>query len=246
MKKSEQTNSSSLQMEQFNSEILEINDQSLGLLLADFLICDSCGYVVKFDFQMDSSYQCSRCGFWNKVATLYFPITVRSLIDLMQEFYHLKQEATPDSETPAEQKESNHRLAVVIFFCSLGEILLAHFFNERMFKMKLPQEIRKRLLDDNWSVKQRIQKLFPSLTCVKWKEAVETLSKRVELNYNKTVEFYRRVSDVRNKFLHEGLKWAIPSDMPKQCLCHIWPLICLFVALHNEYVAQPISKGHLS
>lgn len=246
MKKSEQLSSSSLQMEQFNSETLEINDQSPSSLLATFLVCDSCRFIVKFDFQMGSGYKCSRCGFHGDAIGIYFPSTVSSLIDLMQEFYHLKQGVTPNPLALTKQTEGNHQLAVVIFFCSLVEVLLQHFLNECMLKVKLPYNIRKRLFDDTQSVKQRIQKLFPPLTGVKWKDAVKTLSKRGELNYHETVEFFKRVSDVRNKLLHEGTDWVVPDDMPKQCIYHIWPLICLFVALHNEYVALPVGEGHLS
>jgi hypothetical protein len=176
----------------------------------------------------------------------YFPISVSSLIDLMQEFYHLKQEATPHSETPVEQKESNHQLAVVIFFCALAEVLLQHFLEQCMSKMGLPHEIQDRLLNDNPFVKQRVEKIFPVLTGVKWNKAMAILSEYVKLNYVEVTEFHKRTSRARNEFLHKGSKWAIPQDMPEQCIRRIWPLVCLFVALHNKYVIQPISEGHIA
>lgn len=216
-------------------DILEIRSQRLSTLLADFIICESCGIVDRDQERSRVGYECSSCGIPSHGATYYFPISVSSLIDLMQEFYHSKkQEATPLSEAPAKQKESNHQLAVVIFFCTLGEVLLQHFLEQCMCKMGLPHEIQDRLLNDNLFVKQRVEKLFPTLTGVKWNETVAMLSERGELDYVETTEFYQRTSRARNEFLHRGNKWAIPQGMPEQCIRHIWPLVCLFVELHNE------------
>jgi hypothetical protein len=221
------------------ADVLEIRSQRLSTLLADFMICESCGIVDRDHERMRVGYKCPRCGIPGDGASGYFPISVLSLIDLMQELYHPKQEAAANS-APIEQNEGNHRLAVVIFFCALAEVLLQHFLEKRMSKMGLPHEIQDRLLGDNQFVQQRVQKLFPTLTGVKWKKAVAMLSERVDLNYSETVEFYQQASSARNKFLHRGNKWAIPRDMPEQCIRHIWPLVCLFVALHNEYIAQSI------
>jgi hypothetical protein len=226
-------------------DVLEIRRQRLSTLLADFMICKSCGIVDRDFERMRIGYKCPRCGIPGDGAMAYFPISVDSLIDLMQEFYHLKQEAAPDSEAPVEQKASNHQLAVVIFFCALAEVLLQFFLEKRMSKMGLQHEIQERLLDDNLFVKQRVQKLFPALTSAKWNKAVEMLSKRVDLDYIETTKFYQRASSARNEFLHRGNKWAIPQDMPEQCIRHIWPLVCLFVALHNEYIAQPVDEDHV-
>ncbi len=222
-------------------DVLEIRSQRLSTLLADFMICGSCGIVDRDHERIRVGYECPRCGIPGDGASGYFPLSALSLIDLMQEFYHLKQGGAAANSVPVERNEGNHRLAVVIFFCALVEVLLQHFLEERMSKMGLPHEIQGRLLDDNLSVKQRVQRLFPTLTGVKWEKAVATLSERVDLDYSEAAKFYyQQASRARNKFLHGGNKWAIPQDMPEQCISHIWPLVCLFVALHNEYVAQPI------
>ncbi len=219
-------------------DILEIRSQRLSTLQADFMICQSCGFVDRDDERITVGYKCAHCGSPGSGARVYFLNPVRSMIDLMQEFYHPGQSASAKAEAPAEQNESNHQLAVIIFFCTLGEVLLQHFLKKRMSKMGIPHEIQDRLLNDNLFVKQRIQKLFPTLTGVKWKKAVTTLSDRVELDYNEATKFYQHASDARNKFLHEGNKFAIPQNMPEQCLRHIWPVVCLFVDMHNEYIAQ--------
>ncbi len=44
------------------------------------------------------------------------------------------------------------------------EVLSQHFLEQCMSRMGLPQKIQERLLNDNIFVKQRVQKLFPTLT----------------------------------------------------------------------------------
>ena len=218
-------------------DITEIHNQRLSTILTDFMICESCGIVDRDRGRMIIGYQCPRCGIPGSIGRIYFPLPIQSLIDLMQEFYHSKLDAPLDSEASGVQRPSNHQLAVVIFFCTLGEVLFEHFIREFMFKKELPRMIQDRLLNDNPFVKQRIKKLFPALTGAKWNETIEKLSRRDGHDYVGTVRFYRRASDARNKFLHKGNKWAIPRDMPEQCIKQVWPLISLFVALHNEHLA---------
>ncbi len=221
-------------------DVLEIKHQKLSTLLSFFMICTSCKIVDRDDERITVGYQCPRCGVAGSGGRGYFPMSVHTLIDLMQEFYHLKQNPDEDSVKPSTQSEGNHRLAVVILFCSLVEILLQHFLEGLMNKMGLSQKIQERLLNDNLTEQQRIQKLFPSLINAKWKETLENLNKQVELDYIEAIEFYKHVVEKRNIFLHRGNKWAIPKDMPEKCIHQIWPIINLFVSLHNEFIAQPL------
>lgn len=215
-------------------DVLEIRNQPLSTLFADFFICKSCKIVDRDHNRMLVGQKCSVCGVPSEGGEVYFPVSVPSLMDLMQKFYHFKEEATQSSKIPSNQNESDYRLAVVIFFCSLGEVLLHHFLKKCMLKMSLQPRIWERLFDDNLSVRQRVEKLFPALTGVKWNKAVAMLNENVELDYIEASEFYQRASVARNKFLHEGSKWAIPDDMPEQCIRHIWPVMCLFVDLHKQ------------
>lgn len=218
--------------------ILEIRHQKLSTLLSTFMICDFCKIVDLDHERMEVGYLCPRCGVAGNGGRDYFPMSVHSLIDLMQEFYHLKQISDIDSEVPSIQNESNHQLAVVILFCTLGEVLLQHFLESLMYRKGLSHEIQKRLLNDNLFAKQRIQKLFPALVGAKWKATVEMMNKHVDLNYLEATKFYEQATEKRNLFLHRGNKWAIPKDMPVKCLRQIWPIVNLFVSLHNEFVAK--------
>lgn len=223
-------------------DLLEIRTQRLSTLLADFMICESCGIVDREHERMRVGYACPRCGVPGQGATAYFPMSVISLIDLMQEFYHGRTNLEADEEQMTSPK-GNHRLAVVIFFCTLGEVLLEHFFKGLMSHIGLSRLIQERLLNDNIFVKQRVEKLFPALTGVRWKPAVKMLAKGKQLDYLKATEFYEDAVEKRNLFLHKGNKWAIPKDMPENCLRQIWPLVNLFVALHNKFLAKPLNKA---
>ena len=227
-------------------DIVEIRNQRLSTILTDFMICQSCGIVDKDRERMRVGYECPRCGIPGKHGMIYFPTSVQSMIDLMQAFYHVKQKVPPDSVVATGQNENNYQLAVVIFFCTLAEVLLEHFLSKLMDKKKLPRKIQARLLDDNLSINRRSQKLFTTLTGAKLKNAVSKLGEGGALDFSETIRFYRHASRERSNFLHKGYKWAVTQDMPQQCIRHIWPLILLFVALHNEYIADSNAERFLN
>jgi hypothetical protein len=224
----------------FVMDIFEIKHQKLSTLLSVFMICTSCKIVDNDTNRIEVGYKCPKCGIAGDGARDYFPMSVHSLIDLMQEFYHLKQESGEGSEVPKFEGEDNHKLAVVILFCTLVEVLLQHFLECLMSSMELSHKIQERLLNDNISIRQRVEKLFPTLIGAKWRKTIKKLNEHVELNYIEAIEFHKYASEKRNFFLHRGSKWAIPKNMPKKCIQQIWPIINLFVSLHNEFIAQPI------
>ena len=223
-------------------DLLDIRKQPLSTLLADHMVCQACRIVDRDQQRMRVGYPCSRCGVPGQGATGYFPLSVISLIDLMQEFYHRKTDLDSDEQKITSARR-NQRLAVVIFFCTLGEVLLEYFLKQLMTKNGLPRLVQERLLNDNIFVKHRVEKLFPALTGERWKLAVKMLAKGKQLDYVKATEFYEDAVEKRNLFLHKGNKWAIPNDMPEKCLRHIWPLVNLFVGLHNKFIAKPPKKS---
>ena len=226
-------------------DVLEICDQRLSTILADFLICQACRIVDRDWNRREVGYKCSNCQTPSEGGECYFSFSIMSLIDLMQEFYHLNKSDTSMPANP-ERVAKNHHLAVVIFFCTLGEVLLQDFLQECMTKQGLSRQIQSRLLDDNLFVKQRVDKLFPLLTGVSWNRAIRTLSNHGKIDFTKTVKLYQFVSNKRNMLLHRGNKWVIPSEMPEQCVREIEPLISLFVALHNKYFKDMSEKRRVS
>jgi hypothetical protein len=127
-------------------------------------------------------------------------------------------------------------IATVVFFCTLGEVLLEHFLRELVIAQRIPGGVVKRLLDDNLGLKRRIDKLFPALTGRKWKDTIEDLEKQVRLPFGDANQFYLRAAAARNSFLHKGYKWTIKPDMQAKCLTQTKTLVFLFAALHNHFV----------
>ncbi len=203
-----------------------------------YFICRNC-YIVDRDLRRSAvGYKCPRCGFCGEGSTSYYGTNVFSLLDLMQEFYFLKSERHEQKKMINPEKKEDHHIAIVILFCSLAEVLLNHLLNQIMDKKDIPFEVQERLLHDNLNVVQRIDKLFPSLTGMKWKKAIEKVDKRSKYDYKSTISFYQETNAARNAFLHKGYISAITEGMPIRCLDNAEPLINLFVDLHNHFVAS--------
>ena len=210
------------------------SDQRWSVIVDDFLNCDSCKIVDRNPERDTAGYKCPHCESPSEGGHQYFPLNADILIDLMQESYLPKQ-----TESKATKRQIRlYQAAIVIFFCSLGEVLLNQFLEELMLKQGLSRKIQDRLFKDNLFMKQKIERLFPALTGVKWIKAVEMLNERVNSHYIETHKLYQHISKVRNDFLHKGAVWSIHVRMPRQCLRHIWLLLHLFADLHNEYVAS--------
>ena len=105
---------------------------------------------------------------------------------------------------------------------------------------KIRPNVQKILLDDNILAKQRIEKLIPTLTGVKWNKSIEEINADSKFDYVNIVKFYQRVIKVRNEFLHRGNRWSVPKDMPEDCLKYTKSLISMFIDLHNKYIVKII------
>lgn len=211
-------------------------NQRLSILLANFIICDSCGIVDRDRNRLRAGYKCTNCG-KEETATLYFDINVLSLIDLMQEFYS-SDLIFREEKIDIAQRDINIRIGVVIFFCSLTEVLLYNFLERFMRKKGISEKERNKCFSNYLSISKRVKSLFPSLTGDKWEEAISEINEKVELNYIKTSKFCIKVKKARNKFLHKGYRRAIPKGMSEECITQIWSLLSLFVSLHNKYIAK--------
>ena len=218
------------------TDILDIKEQPLGLLLADFLICQHCYYVDRDMDRMKVGHPCQKCGSASPAGRSYFSHSVSSLIDLMQEFFHKDELIEATISKTKRERLQNSKIAVVIYFVTLREVLLTKLLKDLMIAQKIPINIEKRLLDDNLQHKQKLDKLFPSLVGRKWRAAVKQVNDRVELDYIAVDRFLIKTVKARNKFLHEGHKYAIKKEMAEECLRQIWPLLNLHVSLHNDFV----------
>jgi len=215
-------------------DITEVTTQPLSMLLADFFVCDGCGIVDRDQGRCLQGHPCSACRDPSRGGHSYWGIRIDALIDLIQEAYHRPE---PPGRGPLlNVAVASHKLAVVIFFCTLGEVLLDHLLVECMLALRIPPQVRDRLLEDNLSAKQRVDRLFPTLAGTTWRKAVSNLDQGSTLGSSATVAFYLEVVEHRNTLLHSGSVWAVRPEMPDECLRRIWPLLNLFAALHNAFV----------
>ena len=216
--------------------IIDIKNQPLGILLTNFLICQHCNYVDRDMNRMRVGHPCQKCGNASPAGRSYFNHSVSSLIDLMQEFFHKDELIESTISKTRKKRLQNSRLAVVVYFVTLREVLLTKLLKELMIAQKIPIKIEKRLFDDNLTHKQKLDKLFPSLVGKSWNTAVKQVNERVELDYLQVNKFLVDAVRVRNKFLHEGQKFAIKKDLAENCIRNIGPLLSLHVSLHNDFV----------
>jgi hypothetical protein len=169
-------------------KISEITEQPLGPLMDIFHICQSCSLVDADQERCAVGHPCAHCGETSRGALSYFGLPVASLVDLMQESFQQKPRVAEHGRALA--KDGVHQLAVVIYFCTLGEVLLDHFLRELMHALQIPQGAQERILTDNLFSKDRVEKVFPSLVNEKWKAVIKELTKNSKLNYERTVKFY--------------------------------------------------------
>ena len=162
-------------------KVSEITGQSLSTLVAAFHVCQCCDLVDRDHERMKFGHPCPNCGGRSKGGLQYFDLSTHALIDPMQESFHQK----PTQSSRLLSSSNAHTLAVVIYFCTLREVLLEHFLRELMRALQLPRAIQERILADNLFSKQRVEKVFPSLGDEKWKTVVRELSKDSELDYKK-------------------------------------------------------------
>ncbi|MDT5121857.1 MAG: hypothetical protein QOC96_1339 [Acidobacteriota bacterium] len=214
--------------------ISEITEQPLGVLLDNFYVCQTCSIVDTDSGRGIVGHACAHCNTKGEGGLSYFGLPVNALINLMQESYHQKPRQTKTGRILA--KDNIHQLAVIIYFCTFGEVLLDHFLREVMYALQVSNGVRERILNDNLFSRERVEKVFPSLVNEKWNFVIKELSKTSKIDYEETVKFYLQVVNARNQFLHRGNKWAIPSNMPEKCMEEMWPVMKLYAELHNRYV----------
>ena len=217
-------------------DVTDLKTQQLGLVLDNFYICQEC-HIVDIDLdRCEVGHPCSKCGEQSRGGTSYFDLSVYSLINLMQEFYHAKYKITDEDSVDELPDADNAKLAVIIFFTTLREILMDNFLKQMDNALDLPESVSERLFSDNRMYNKKMNKLFPGLTGMKWEKAIKEINKKDAIDYQNVDSFVERVVKARNDFLHEGKKYVIEPEMPKECIKNILPLLNLYVALHNKFV----------
>lgn len=210
-------------------DILEVKDQNLSLLIANYLICKNCLIVDRKIEWSRKGFPCPNCGKPSDAGRIFFSNGIQSLIDLMQEFYHHKNIENKKSD------ENNHLLAVIVFFTSLGEVLFDKFLIDFMRESNISERLIEKILSDNQSFARKLD-LYKSLTKYNFQKDIGSF--KSQYNFTTIISFYREVRDVRNKILHKGFTWLIPKNMPEKCIKNAPGLLNLFVLIHNKYIAK--------
>jgi len=208
--------------------------------LHGYYICQSCEIVDRDKDRTLVGHTCTRCGTPSSGGYTFFDLTVGIIADLIAELYPLPNPDSLPSIGPFSDPPVSHRLAILIFFCTLGEMLLQHLLEPCVFRSGLSPKIQKSLLQDILHPLDHIEQLFPILTGATWQQAVIAASKRAKSDFRPTVVFYNKASKGRNQLLHLGNKMAVSPKLAKQCFTHMAPLIKLFVELYNIYIVKPL------
>jgi len=213
-----------------------IKKRELVELCVMFSWCRKCNYV---DIFPNTDYGCPKCNTPGS-SPMFFSSEIFSLLQLIEDFYFAENDPIDSKDDFVNNEINRNDLAIIIFFCSFVETLIDHFLMVLMNKMQLPNKVQERLLDDNLSSKQRIEKLFRSLTNIKWKTALNKLNKDYkQFDFVGTVNFYiNSVKPLRNRLLHRGDKWSISKETSEKCVNYTKQFLYLFVALNNKYVAN--------
>lgn len=213
------------------SQLSDIDDQRIGSLIADYMICRACGVVDRDPKRMQTGNACRVCGVVGNGGLLAFDVNVHITLDLLQEMYHAK---ATFAQAPGVEATC---IGTVLMYCTLREILLNHFLSNRLDAQGVSQAISKRLFADNKLAAQRFGPMFTAVVGCTWGEAVRRVSDQTGIDYlTSTSETMKRAASIRNQFLHEGSAWTASREFATECLNDAGSLIGLFVALHNEFV----------
>jgi len=167
---------------------------------------------------------------------MFYSVIIPNLIDAIQDFYFLHDRSEVQGDAVRLSLETNPHIVIPLLFCTLEEVALEDFLHALMRKQALPLPARIKLLKEHRTGRQRRLKLFRRLTCRSWDDALAEVHEASQIDFPKTFAFYREVNHARNRFLHAGAQWAIKPNHPQGCIDHIWPLLKLFVGLHNRFV----------
>jgi len=199
--------------------------RSLGPIFAGHNECRICHYAGFWTNSTMVGHPCPACHRPGEGGQSFFWDSARALTNVIQACYHRHLE----QQRPDHFKQTNESIVSLVVFCALGEVLLERFLRNLMIALKIPPKVLDRLLEDNQIQKNRVEKLFPSLSGEKWKDAVKFVSSGSGVDFGKVLDFYLKTKEARNRLLHKGNRFVLTSSMPKEILLNTGPLLDLFV-----------------
>jgi hypothetical protein len=207
-------------------------------MLNVFYVCQKCRVVDSDHGRLEEGYRCAACGDPSNAGWSYFSTQVFSLITLMQGFYHTRQDIPDEFGEKQDQWWAGRiKLPVIIFFTTLRELLLNNLIDELFTARKIESDICERLLKDSPTHKQRLDKLFQTLTGEKWEAALKAIDLKENTKLVNLDKFIMQVVTARNDFLHAGNTWAVKDQLADECIRNLYSMLDLHAHLHNWFVA---------
>jgi hypothetical protein len=201
-----------------------------------YQICRDCRVVDLSMSRIVKGAPCPACGSPSKGGLSFFNMSDLLLLDLIQEAYLAIPRDDQNTLPYPSDAQRTYIASVMIFFCTLKELLLVRFIYSLMDAKKIPDLVQSRLLDDNHTHSQRLIKLFPSLVGVRWDESIAALKPDDPHAYSALNAFLKTTTDKRNDFVHKGLWFDLTLPLAEECLTFLFPLLELFVSFNNAIV----------
>jgi hypothetical protein len=217
-------------------KLSEVDSMSLSTLACVYFLCRSCGIIDRDSERSRIGHRCGECDKEGDGGTLAFPISIRVLVDLIQQSYHSTSPASPPNSPQGSD------VGPVLYFCTLREALLNSFLINHLRAQAIPESLISKLLDDNKLASQKFGGLFTTVTGGKWSEAVAAASRRASFNFTEVSELMRTAAERRNDFLHSGRSWSFTREFATRCVDSVADLTYLFAELHNEYTRPYIHR----
>lgn len=229
-----------------NLDILDtIQFDRLIVQAMEYNACSACKFVDTDLNRTAVNRPCPQCSVPSEGGTGYFDPSILSIVDLLQEAYcAIGTPPTSRFDYPMESERA-HTASVVIFFCTLAELLLERLLSYRMEAMGLPAGVVKQLTFDNDTHSLRLTKLFPSLIGERWLQVLERIDPDKKKQYILLSSTVKEITKKRNGFVHAGNDWDMRKDIAELCLKSLFPMLDLFVELNNALV-HPLMLSKMS
>jgi hypothetical protein len=199
--------------------------------------CRKCSFVLKLPTINENNLKCPACEFEDSTPSPFFDLSLCMMIDLMHESYRTGIKLPETSPVFGVTPKQAQNASVVIFFCTIRELLLERFLSSFIRWFALPVSLIKRVESDYDTHERRLNKLFPALTGQKWIEVISSLKSK-ETDFVALDLFLKRAATERNNLLHEGDHFGMDDTITKECIVNLFSLVDLFVALNNLYIHQ--------
>ena len=196
-------------------------------------LCEFCKIVDKDRSRSTVGHICSVCGIPSKGGHMYFGASVYLIVDLIKNAF-TSEHKVEHSDTSLEYKLNTHYISVLLFFCTLRELL--SLITDLCISQKIPENIYDLITSDNKLHIQKQDKLFKSLTGSTWSSALKEIDETTSSNYAELNKKVQKLVDLRNHFAHKGSSWDINEDTGIECIANISQLIKMYVELNNKYV----------